>query len=87
MNQTCEINILTRHTCAFCRLQKCSAIGMSSHLIRKEDIKKAKTSKSNSNKSITVCLQSIRFVFFVFVQLISLVFFYLDKSRTNFNNN
>jgi hypothetical protein len=42
----------TRHNCAACRLAKCLAIGMSSHLIRKEeDHKKSKTSSATIPKT------------------------------------
>ncbi|CAF1092494.1 unnamed protein product [Adineta ricciae] len=35
-NDDCEVNMLTRHTCAACRLAKCFSIGMNANLIRKD---------------------------------------------------
>ncbi len=51
----CKINMLTRKTCAACRLAKCLAIGMSPDLIRREDIAATKR-KSNAikNEELTV---------------------------------
>ncbi|CAF0993244.1 unnamed protein product [Adineta ricciae] len=49
----CEINMKTRHSCTYCRLSKCFAVGMTSDLIRKEDLKSSKRLSSTKNTQIT----------------------------------
>ncbi|CAF1188116.1 unnamed protein product [Rotaria sp. Silwood1] len=64
LNGSCEVNVKTRRNCTACRLAKCLLVGMSSELIRKEEMKnkkpllisKSKTIKNVASKQVTVCI-------------------------------
>jgi hypothetical protein len=49
--------MLTRKLCIACRLDKCLAVGMSSDLIRKEDLTRMKRKSSTSNLEDLVVYQ------------------------------
>jgi hypothetical protein len=49
--------MLTRKLCSACRLDKCLAVGMSSDLIRKEDLTRMKRKSSTSNLEDLVVYQ------------------------------
>jgi hypothetical protein len=51
------VNMLTRKLCSACRLDKCLAVGMSSDLIRKEDLTRMKRKSSTSNLEDLVVYQ------------------------------
>ncbi|CAF1105592.1 unnamed protein product [Adineta steineri] len=60
-DKCCEINMQSRHTCTDCRLTKCSTMGMSSDLIRKDtkkversSLKQSSTTDQSTSQDITV---------------------------------
>ncbi|CAF2942990.1 unnamed protein product [Rotaria sp. Silwood2] len=63
LNRSCEVILKTRRNCTACRLAKCLSVGMSSELIRKEELQSKKSSSMSKSKStkyavskqLTVC--------------------------------